>query len=461
MSTDILQSLRHVVGSANVLIGKEIQDRSAVWGTNQPCLAKAVVCPDNTADVAAVLEVCHEAGQPVVPFGGMTNLVQGALTDKDDVALSFEKMDRIEQIDATANTMTVQAGVTMQAAQERADEEGLYFPVDIGARGNCMLGGNVSTNAGGTRVIRYGMIRESVLGLEAVLADGTIVSSMNTLLKNNSGFDLKQLFIGTEGQLGLVTRIVFRLQAKPRSHNVALVACNNYEQVVNLLNVTRQHLGGALCGFEVMWDSYFHEVVEPVGRLPSPLPPKHRFYVIIEATGAHPGSDDEAFEAAIGGIFEAGICADGVIAKSDAERESIWAIRHEVEWVVRDAHVFDVSLPVSDVCEYNETITAGINADIPEAKVVTFGHLGDNNIHICVLCGKRTDDNSKIIEKHIYESLAPYGGAISAEHGIGVEKKSWLPVSRSPAEIALMKTLKRSLDPRNILNPGKVISLDP
>lgn len=460
MSTEIVQALRDIVGDANVLTGDEIQDRSAIWGTNQPCLAKAVVCPGNTADVAAILKVCNDVGQSIVPFGGMTNLVQGALTGEDDVALSFEKMDRIEQIDPTASTITVQAGVTMQAAQERADEEDLYFPVDIGARGNCMLGGNVSTNAGGTRVIRYGMIRESVLGLEAVLADGTIVSSLNTLLKNNSGFDLKQLFIGTEGQLGLITRIVFRLQPKPRSHNVALVACDDFKQVIDLLNATRRHLGGSLCGFEVMWDSYFHEVVEPVGRLQSPIPPKHRYYVIIEATGAHPGTDDEVFAAAVGEIFESGLCADGVIAKSDTEREGIWAIRHEVEWVVRDAHVFDVSLPVSDVYEYNEIVSRGIAGEIPDAKVVTFGHLGDNNIHICVLCGKRTEANAAIIEKHIYETLRPFGGAISAEHGIGVEKKSWLPVSRTPAEIELMKSLKQSLDPGNILNPGKVISVD-
>lgn len=460
MSTDILQALRDIVGDANVLTGKEIQDRSAVWGTNQPCLARAVVCPASTVEVAAILKACHGASQPIVPFGGLTNLVQGAQTSEGDIALSLEQMDRIEDIDRTASTMTVQAGVTMQAAQERATDEDLYFPVDIGARGNCMLGGNVATNAGGTRVIRYGMIRESVLGLEAVLADGTIVSSLNTLLKNNSGFDLKQLFIGTEGQLGLVTRIVFRLQPQPRSHNVALVACDDYEQVVELLNATRRSLGGALCGFEVMWDSYFHEVVEPAGRLPSPIPPRHKYYVIIEATGAQTGTDDEAFASAIGAFFETGLCANGVIAKSDAEREAIWAIRHEVEWAVRDAHVFDVSLPVKDVYEYNETISNGIRGELPDAKIVTFGHLGDNNVHICVLCGERNEANAAIIEQHIYESLRPYGGAISAEHGIGVEKKAWLPVSRTPAEIELMKTLKRALDPKNILNPGKVISID-
>lgn len=460
MPNDILSDLRDIVGEANVLISSEFQDRSEIWGTNQPCRAAVVVCPVNTREVSAILASCHEAGQSVVPFGGLTNLVQGARTRSDDIALSFERMDRIEEIDPVGGTMTVQAGVTMQTAQEKVDEAGLYFPVDIGARGNCMLGGNVSTNAGGTRVIRFGMIRESVLGLEAVLADGTVVSSMNTMLKNNSGFDLKQLFIGTEGVLGFITRIVFRLQAKPRSHNVALVTCDDYEQVTALLSTCRGQLGSALCGFEVMWDSYFHTVVKPEGRLPTPVDLSYRFYVIIEATGTQPGLDDEAFEAAIGEMFDAGYCADGVIAKSEAERDAIWAIRHEVEWVVRDAHVFDVSLPIADVYDYNETITAGIGADIPDAKVVTFGHLGDNNIHICVLCGQRTDENAAIIERHIYESLKPYGGAISAEHGIGIEKLAWLPISRTPAEIELMRTLKRSLDPRNILNPGKVISID-
>jgi len=390
----------------------------------------------------------------------MTNLVQGALTSPDDIALSFERMNRIEDVDATAHTMTVQAGVTMQEAQTSAEQAGLYFPVDIGARDNCMLGGNVATNAGGTRVIRYGMIRDSVLGLEAVLADGTVIPSMNTLLKNNSGFDLKQLFIGTEGVLGLITRIVFRLQPRPQSHNVALLACNDYSQVLGLLDQSRQLLGGMLCGFEVMWDNYFHEVVQPQGRLATPVEPNYRFYIILESTGARPGTDDEAFEAALTEMFGSDLVADGAIAKSDAEREAIWAIRHEVEWVVRDAFIFDISLPVADAYEYTETITRDLKAGIPDVRVIIFGHLGDNNIHIGVLCDGARSHRAESIQRNVYEALKPYGGAISAEHGIGIEKKPWLSVSRSETEIELMRTLKRSLDPRNILNPGKVISLE-
>ena len=242
MDDSIVDTLRSIVGQKNVLTGKEIVDRSALWDTNQPCLAPAVVRPATTDEVSAILAFCNERGQSVVPQGGMTNLVLGAVTSSDDIALSFERMNRIENVDPVARTMTAQAGVTMQAAQEAADACDLYFPVDIGARANCMLGGNVSTNAGGTHVIRYGMMRESVLGLEAVLADGTIVSSMNAFLKNNSGFDLKQLFIGTEGVLGLVTRAVLRLRDKPKSANVALLACDDYQQVVALLNRSRELL---------------------------------------------------------------------------------------------------------------------------------------------------------------------------------------------------------------------------
>jgi FAD/FMN-containing dehydrogenase len=460
MENDIIQVLRDIVGAHNVLTGKEIVDRSAIWGTNQPCVAKAVVRPSDTEQVAAIMKACHQRSQTVVPHGGMTNLVQGAVTTPDDIALSFEKLNQIEEVDRTAQTMTVQAGVTLQQAQERAEEEDLYFPVDIGARDNCMIGGNVSTNAGGTRVIRYGMMRDSVLGLEAVLADGTVVSSMNKFLKNNTGFDLKQLFIGTEGVLGLITRIVLRLRIKPQSHNVALVACNEFAQVVELLNKARETLGGSLSGFEVMWDNYFHEVVQPKGRQPSPIEPKYRFYVILEATGTQISTDDEAFEAALTEMFELGLVVDGAVAKSEAERDAIWAIRHDVAWILGDAFDFDISLPIADVFEYTEAVTARLKKDIEDVKVISFGHLGDNNIHISVQCDGARTTQAHTIEKHVYETVRPYGGAISAEHGIGLEKKAWLSISRSPAEIELMKTLKRSLDPKNILNPGKVISVE-
>lgn len=456
---DIISEIQEIVGTKNVLLGDAVRDFDFAWKTYDSCDARAIVCPGTTEQVAAVLRLCNEQNQTVVPFGGLTGLVQGCLTTPDDIALSLARLNEIEEFDATAHTMTVQAGVTMREAQEAADAKGLFFPVDMGARANCMLGGNVATNAGGTKVIRYGMMRDSVLGLEAVLADGTVISSMNRYIKNNSGFDLKQLFIGTEGVLGIITRIVFRLSVRPKSHNVALLACDSFEDVIGVLNRSRDSLGGTLCGFEVMWGSFYRKAVKPVGRSDSPLPVDYPLYVIVETMGTSPESDDRTFEAEMSALFDGELALDGVIAKSDKERNEIWAIRGEVEWLVSEAYNFDVSLRSADVGAYVADVTQRITADVPDAYVAAFGHLGDNNIHISVLADGCRTTQARVIEKHVYESLIPFAGAISAEHGIGLEKKPFLSISRSPAEIELMKTLKKSLDPKNILNPGKVISV--
>ncbi len=440
-----------------MLTGEAVRNFEFTWKTHDSCEAKAIVYPTTTDAVAAILRLCNENQQTVVPFGGLTGLVQGCQTNSDDIALSLARMNQIEELDRTAHTMTVQAGVTMQQAQEAADAEGLFFPVDIGARDNCMLGGNVATNAGGTKVIRYGMMRDSVLGLEAVLANGTVISSMNRYIKNNSGFDLKHLFIGTEGVLGIITRIVFRLSVKPKSHNVALLACKSFEDVVAILSKSRESLGSTLCGFEVMWGSFFKKAVKPLGPLDSPLSIDYPLYVIVESMGTSPESDNRDFESEMGDIFEGDLALDGVIAKSDKERQSIWAIRGEVEWLVSAAFNFDVSLRSADVGQYVEQVSEKIVKDVPDAYVAGFGHLGDNNIHISVLAEGCRTTYSEVIEKHVYESLIPFGGAISAEHGIGLEKKSYLSISRTPEEIDLMKSLKKMMDPNNILNPGKVI----
>jgi len=459
MVDDLLSRIAALVGEGNVLDGDAVRARTAAWDTHQPFLGRALVRPAGTSEISAVLELCHAARQPVVPYGGLTNLVQGCATTPADIALSLERMNAIEETDVVARTMTVQAGVTMQAAQEAAHSVGLYFPVDIGARGECQLGGNVSTNAGGTKVIRYGMTRDSVLGLEAVLADGTVVSSLNRFIKNNSGFDLKHLFIGTEGLLGIVTRIVFRLRVSPRTHNVALVATADFDRVVAVLNKAQDMLGAALCGFEVMWDSFYRKVTVPEGRHESPVSREHPYFVIIEAMGNNPTTDDAHFEEALAAMFADDLIVDGVMAKSEKERNAIWAIRGEVEWIVANAFNFDVSLKSADVGRYVDEVTRRIGADVPGAHVAAFGHLGDNNVHVSVLADGVKTRHAPVIEQHVYESLRPFGGAISAEHGIGLEKKAWLPVSRSAEEIALMKSLKAALDPHGILNPGKVFDL--
>lgn len=457
MTNDLLDSLRDIVGAANVIPGDEVKDPA--WETHQPFRGRALVCPATTEQVAAVLTACNAACQTVVPIGGLTGLVQGCATTEGDIGLSLAKLNVIEGIDPIAQTITVQAGVTLREAQAAVDEAGLYFPVDIGARDNCMLGGNVATNAGGTKVIRYGMTRDSVLGLEAVLADGTVLSSMNRFIKNNSGFDLKHLFIGTEGTLGVITRAVFRLAVKPRSHNVAFLACKSYGDVVQVLSESRELLGNNLSGFEVMWNSFYRQVTEPVGPQPTLLPADLPYYVLVEAMGAHPQHDDEIFAGALESLMASGRVIDGILAKSDKERNAIWAIREEVEWLISRCFNFDVSLPVVDVADYVETVSAGIVADVPGAFIAAFGHLGDNNIHLSVLVEENKDAYADVIQEHVYRALVPYSGAISAEHGIGLEKRAYLGISRTAAEIDLMRSLKAMLDPNNILNPGKVIDL--
>ena len=450
MTDSLASRIRDIVGADNVLAPADLPPPA--WDTRQPFRGRAVIRPGSTAEVSALLDACNRAGQTVVPMGGLTGLVQGCRTQPGDYGLSLDRLDAIEDVDPVAQTMTAQAGVTLARAQAAAAEAGLYFPVDIGARDNCQLGGNAATNAGGTRVIRYGMMRHSVLGLEAVLADGTLLSSMNRYLKNNSGFDLKQLFIGTEGTLGIITRLVLKLDSAPRSHNVALLAASGYDEVVNLLTRIRAGLGATLCGYEVMWNSFYRKAVQPEGNQPPPLAANRPFYVLVEATGGNPVADTDAFEETLFAVLEDGLADDGVMAKSDREREALWAVRHEVEWLVRDAFNFDVSLRVADAGDYVASLEKSVSASCPGAYVAAFGHLGDNNLHLSIL-----GDDEAGIQRIVYETLRPYDGAISAEHGIGLEKKPYLPISRSDAEIELMRSLKRLLDPNAILNPGKVV----
>ena len=457
MIDKIVAGLGEIVGAPGIVTGDAVQGREFPWMTHQACPARAIVYPMSTQQVSSILRFCNGAGQPVVPFGGTTNLVQGCASSAEDIVLSLERMNGLEMVDSAARTLTAQAGMTMQAAQDAATEAGLFFPVDIGARSNCQLGGIVSMNAGGTKVIRYGMTRDSVLGLEAVLADGTVISSMNHYIKNNSGFDLKQLFIGSEGVLGIVTRVVFRLRARPRTHNVALLACKCFEDVVAILGIAQDSLLNTLTAFEVMWDSFYQLAVQPRGRLAAPLQPGSKLYVLVESMGVDQEHDAGVFEAMLESLMDKELLVDGTMAKSDRERDLLWEIRDEVEPVIGGALNFDVSMNCVDVGNYLERVDAVIKAQLPGANVVGFGHLGDNNVHVSVALDDQSEGNRRIIEDVVYGQLVPLNGAISAEHGIGLEKRPFLPLSRTAQEIELMTSLKRSLDPNNILNPGKVI----
>lgn len=457
---DILDALRSCLGEGAVLEGERAAEaaRSSWSRLGRP---RAVLRPSSTAEVSQILRLCHDERQCVVPWGGKTGLVEGANAD-GQFALSLERMNRIESIDVAGGTMTVEAGCVLQAVAEAAENEGLFFPLDLGARGSATIGGNISTNAGGNRVIRYGMTREMVLGLEAVLADGTIVTSLNRLLKNNAGYDLKQLFIGTEGTLGIVTRAVLRLRPRPPGHAVALAAVDRFDALPLLLRRAESRLGGTLSAFEVMWDDFYRLVTTPPARGRPPLAHGHAYYVLVESLGGDEAADVAQFERLLGEALDEELIADAVIAKSQAERSTIWSLRDDVAQCARNGPMFtfDVSLPIAEMEAYVTAVGTGFRARWPQGVALyVFGHLGDSNLHLIASMGGNDGSAREAVEDLVYGTLHGRSGSISAEHGIGLEKRRYLPLSRSDTEIALMRRLKQALDPRHILNPGKVFEL--
>lgn len=455
-----LEALRAIVGPAHVLTDNDVHSRSVDWMTGAPCQAGALVRPANTEQVAAVMRACYEVQQPVVTHGGLTGLVHGAEASPDELVISLERLTAIEEIDQVGGTLTVQAGAPLQRVQEAAREVGLQFPLDLGARGSCTIGGNIATNAGGVRVIRYGMMRQQVLGLEAVMADGRVVSSMNRMLKNNAGFDLKQLFIGSEGTLGIVTRAVLRLQPPTPSEQTAMVACPSFEALTGLLSHMGKALGGSLGAFEVMWQNHYRLLTDTLGRHTPPIPTHHPFYVIIESLGSDAERNANQFSEALESALESELIVDAVIAQSHAQRDGLWAVREDIEGLVKGlapVFTFDVSLPIADMQRYTLALETQLTQRWPEARLVVFGHLGDGNLHISVSTGNDAIEIRREVEAMVYEPLTALGGSVSAEHGIGLEKRPWLSTCRASAEIELMQTLKQALDPLNLLNRGKVL----
>lgn len=459
--SNIVTELRRVLGADAVLDPIALGSRARNHWDSTPLEARALVRPRSTEEVSVAMRTCHAAAQRVVVHGGLTGVCDGDRSTAEDVILSLERMTAIEDIDAIGRTATVQAGCRLQDLQQAVEAQGMLFPLDLGARGSCTIGGNAATNAGGTTVIRYGMMRSLILGLEAVLADGTVISAMNQMLKNNSGYDLKQLFIGSEGTLGIVTRLVVTLKERCASINAALLAVNGGENLLRLLKEVDRRLSGTLNSFEVMWGDYFRAVTGP-GCHVSPLERGHEFYVIVEARGPDLQEDTIRFESIMEMVHRDGLVADAVLPKSETERERIWAIRENFEALRerKPLFLYDVSLPMRQMLTYIEEVKERVRALWPRSEFFALGHIGDGNLHFFIAPqADRTDIAGlhALCDEAVYRPLEARGGAISAEHGIGLEKKAWLGLSRSRSEIELMRTLKRALDPIDILNAGKVI----
>jgi FAD/FMN-containing dehydrogenase len=464
MSATIIDDLRAAFDTTTVLTGADIGAR---YHTDMAGVAVApplaVMRPRSTEDVSAFLKLCHDARVPVTTQGGMTGLVRATMPLAGEIVLSMERMNAIEEVDTGGGVVITQTGVPLQKLQERVGENGFMFPLDLGARGSCTIGGNISTNAGGNRVIRYGMTRDLVLGLEAVLADGTILKGVRKYIKNNTGIDLKQLFVGTEGTLGVVTRAALRIFPAPAEQQVALCALESFDKVRALLDLARTRLAGDLTAFEVMWNEYYRLTTELVKGVAAPLPTSHPFYVLLEASGSDAERIRSDLEAMLETALEPGIILDATIASSGAAAAAIWKIRDSSVELGRaigpNGVGFDISLAIGEMQAFADTVNRELKEKIdPAAYAIVFGHAGDGNLHVNVRYSPAVDKYEEV-SKLVYGLTADFAGSISAEHGIGLLKRPYLKLSRTEGEIETMRTLKRALDPHGILNPGRIFTV--
>ncbi|WP_062017885.1 FAD-binding oxidoreductase [Aureimonas sp. AU4] len=456
---DIIGALAAITGERHVVPGDELRSRPMDFWTNEPTLARALVKPGSTEEVSKVLALCDREGIAVVPEGGRTNLNQATRADGASILVSLERMNAVDAPDEAALTVEAGAGAVIQTIQERCAASGLRFGLDFGARGTATLGGALATNAGGFQALRYGVARDQVLGLECVLADGTVLSHLSPYRKDNTGYDLKQLFIGSEGTLGIITRAVLRLHPAPATVATALLAFPSFDAAVRTLARLQRDLRGTLSSFEIMWPEFFERNVEALCGARRPVVPGAAVYGLCEAEGFEPDGDPALFEAVVGAALEAGDIEDAVVAQSSRQRDELWRIREDFEAEQRLFTVpvdFDVSLPLGAMEAFATEVEATLRREVPDVLGLhVFGHLADGNLHLTT--GLPTPERIGALKEVVYSLIARYHGSISAEHGIGVLKRDYLHHSRSPAEIATMRLLKTALDPRGTLNPGKVI----
>lgn len=463
MSEDLGARLAAIVGDRHVQAGEAIGERYHVDISRKFNSTPAfMVRPGSTQEVSDVVKAAAAARVPITVIGGQSGTVGGAVPTDGGIALSMERMNRITEIDPLSMTMSVEAGCILQLAQEAAEAAGALLPLDLGARGSAMIGGVISTNAGGNRVLRWGMMRDMVLGLEAVLADGTIVSSLTKMIKDNAGYNWKHLLIGSEGTLGIVTRAVLRLRPLPSSRQTALVAASSFEAMITTLRRLEVGLAGKLSSFELMWGDFYAAMTEAqLDQRPRAMAATHGFYAIVEAMGGDEEADVDQFQRLLMALIEEGVAEDAVIAQSQREREALWAPRDDMSpglAPLRPFASYDVSMGVGDMPAFVERAQAALKAAFPDATVLFYGHAGDGNLHAIVSTGKMSTEIQSGFDNAVYEAVRTVGGSIAAEHGIGTQRMAYLGHARSDSEITLMRTLKHALDPDNLFNPGKILA---
>ncbi len=463
---DVLGAIREAAGPGGWIDDADqmepylIEERGLYRGT-----CAAVVRPASTEAVADVVRLCAQAGVPVVPQGGNTGLVGGGVPD-GGIVLSTARLDRIRAVDPLDHTMTVEAGCVLADVQAAAGEAGALFPLSLASEGSCRIGGNISTNAGGVAVLRYGNARDLVLGLEVVLPDGRIWDGLRSLRKDNTGYDLKHLFIGAEGTLGIITAAVLKLFPRPRVRETALAGAATPENVLELFSRTRAACGDTLTAFETMARICLDFTIKHVPGVTDPMDAPHAYYALLELTSPRAGEAlREALEAVLAKALEDGVIADAVIAASETQAGELWRIRETLPEAQKHEGAsikLDVAVPVSRVADFISRATRLVEGELPGIRAVAFGHLGDGNIHFNLSQPEGADAQEFLgrwdqITRLVLDLAGDMGGSFSAEHGIGRLKRDDLRRYKSAVEVDLMRALKRALDPKNIMNPGKVV----
>lgn len=441
----------------------EIAGHARDWRGRYQGESPLLLKPGSTEDVSKILKACNDAGIAVLPQGGNTGLVGGS-TPQGEVLISLKRMNRVRALNTANESLTCESGAVLETIQNTAAEAGKLFPLSLGSQGSAMIGGLISTNAGGVHVLRYGMMRDLILGLEVVLPDGRVLSDLSGLRKDNTGYDLKQLFIGAEGTLGIVTAATLKLFPRPASTAVAIAAVESPRQAVELLGFMKDRTGGAVAAFELMPENAIDLAAHHIPGVRQPLESAPDWAVLIELVSAEAERAPVLLEEALGAAFERELTSDAVISQSDAQAASFWALREgipEAEKAHGKAAKHDVSVPVSNMGQFmEEAIALAENAD-PDVLVIAFGHVGDGNVHFNVARQEPGSDEAFIermapLTAKIYDLVDTHGGSISAEHGVGILKQAEL-AARKPTEVAVMRAIKQALDPKGIMNPRVLI----